>query len=112
MSLGDPIPLVIVDESDDCVTRCWLVRSLLSCSRPGGRRPCGLLSGDGNFMSEFREIVLSRKSWMSEEEVGSRNGSQDITELAQMDGHLLLSLAQELGGRDIGIANQASRSLG
>lgn len=56
-------------------------------------------------MSEIREIVLSRKSWMSEEEVGSRNGSQDTTELAQMDGHLLLSLAQELGGRDIEIAN-------
>lgn len=63
---------------------------------------------------------LSRKSWMSEGEmrktkgrckVGSKNGSQDTTELAQMDSHLLLSLAQEPGGRDIGIANQASRSL-
>lgn len=70
-------------------------------------------------MSEFRVIVLSRKSWMSEGEmrktegrceVGSKNGSQDTTELAQVDS-LLLSLAQELGGRDIGIANQASRSL-
>lgn len=69
-------------------------------------------------MSEFRVIVLSRKSWMSEGEmrktkgwceVGSKNGSQDTTELVQMDS--LLSLAQELGGRDIGIANQASRSL-
>ena len=70
-------------------------------------------------MSEFRVIVLSRKSWMSEGEmrktkgwceVGSKYGSQDTTELAQMDS-LLLSLAQELGGRDIGIAKQASRSL-
>lgn len=43
---------------------------------------------------------------------GGRNGSQDSTELVQVESHLLpLNLAQELGGRDTGVTIQASRSL-
>lgn len=43
---------------------------------------------------------------------GGRNGSQDSTELVQVESHLLpLNLAQERGGRDTGVTSQASRSL-